>query len=117
MYVPKIYRNDDISEIIAFIRHNGFAQVVSTVNGKPFVTHLPVMYEVRNDEHYLHAHMARANPQWKEFTDPLLIIFTGPHTYISSSWYDHVNVPTWNYIAVHAYGQPRIIVVMIFTSH
>nr|MBP8916747.1 FMN-binding negative transcriptional regulator [Chitinophagales bacterium]MBP9190658.1 FMN-binding negative transcriptional regulator [Chitinophagales bacterium] len=56
-------------------------------------------------------HMAKQNPQWNNFekAEQLLVIFNGPHTYISSSWYDHVNVPTWNYIAVHVYGKPRIL--------
>ena len=64
------------------------------------------------------AHMARANPQWKTFTnddaadDPeVLVIFQGPHAYISPSWYEStVAVPTWNYTAVHVYGRPRLIV-------
>ena len=56
-------------------------------------------------------HISKANPQWNQFkTDSeVLVIFSGPHGYISASWYDHVNVPTWNYIAVHVYGKVKII--------
>ena len=62
-------------------------------------------------EKVLTGHVSRANPIWKNPDDPTetLAIFTGPHAYISSSWYDHVNVPTWNYIAVHLYGKMRLI--------
>jgi transcriptional regulator len=48
--------------------------------------------------------------QWKDLeASEVLVIFNGPHTYISSSWYDHENVPTWNYIAVHVYGTVKLI--------
>ena len=59
----------------------------------------------------LHGHIAKANPQWKNFQtdDEILVVFNGPHAYISSSWYNHENVPTWNYIAVHVYGSIKII--------
>jgi transcriptional regulator len=55
--------------------------------------------------------MSRANPLWKVFeTNPqVLVIFQGPHTYISPTWYNHVNVPTWNYQSVHVYGKPRVV--------
>jgi transcriptional regulator len=56
--------------------------------------------------------MARANPQWRHFADgqEALVIFQGPHAYISPSWYtDHQSVPTWNYAVVHAYGMPRLL--------
>ena len=55
-------------------------------------------------------HMAKNNPQWKEFfDDEVLIVFTGPHAYVSPRWYEEKErVPTWNYAAVHAYGVPRI---------
>lgn len=110
MYIPKIYRNEDVSEILDFIRQNGFAQLISTIDTIPFATHLPVMLKSTDDQHFLHGHMARGNPQWKSLAGQrALMIFNGPHTYISSSWYDHVNVPTWNYIAVHVYGTIRII--------
>jgi transcriptional regulator len=109
MYIPRIYRNDNISEIVSFIRENGFAQFISIVDNVPFVTHIPVMYRCENGEHILHGHIARGNPQWRKMQGEQLIVFLGPHTYVSSSWYDHTNVPTWNYIAVHAYGPVRII--------
>jgi transcriptional regulator len=61
----------------------------------------------------IRAHMARANPLWKTWAEQseVLVIFTGPHAYISPSWYEQqVTVPTWNYSAVHAYGRPKVMV-------
>ncbi|MBA2407058.1 MAG: FMN-binding negative transcriptional regulator [Chitinophagales bacterium] len=74
-------------------------------------THLPLELEKNEDgEKFLWGHLSRANPQWKSFkdNDEVMAIFLGPHTYNSSSWYDHVNVPTWNYIAVPMYGKVKI---------
>jgi transcriptional regulator len=63
------------------------------------------------DGEKLFGHISRANPQWRNFNEQgeVLAIFSGPHAYISSSWYNHENVPTWNYIAVHVYGKIRMI--------
>jgi transcriptional regulator len=107
MYTPKLNRSDNKQEILEFIRQNGFGILVSTVNGKPWATHLPLV--INEDGSKLTGHLSRGNAQWREFNDEeVLIIFSGPHTYISSSWYDHENVPTWNYIAVHVYGKIRL---------
>jgi transcriptional regulator len=59
----------------------------------------------------VNGHMSKANPLWKTFekNPEVLVIFQGPHTYISPAWYNHVNVPTWNYQAVHVYGRPRLV--------
>jgi len=72
-------------------------------------THIPL--ELSEDETKLRGHIAKANPQWKNFQNnsEVMVIFPGPHAYVSSSWYDHENVPTWNYIAVHVYGKIQII--------
>lgn len=99
-------------EIIEFIKKNAFATLVSQVNGKPWATHLPVVFDQDSEGNpVLNGHVARANPQWKSIPDneEVLVIFQGPHAYISSSWYNHENVPTWNYLAVHVYGKIRII--------
>jgi transcriptional regulator len=112
MYIPKINKLTEQETIYRFIEENSFAIIVSELNGEIIATHMPVELE-ENDkgEKVLRSHMAKQNPQWNNFekAEQLLVIFNGPHTYISSSWYDHVNVPTWNYIAVHVYGKPRIL--------
>jgi transcriptional regulator len=108
MYTPKYAKKDDRNSIMEFIRQNGFGIIVSQWSGKLLATHIPL--DVENDSKLI-GHISRANSQWKNFETgrEVLAIFTGPHAYISSSWYDHENVPTWNYIAVHVYGSIRII--------
>lgn len=109
MYTPKLNRNENIEELHEFIRKNGFAILISTVEGKPWASHIPL--ELSVDGEKLSGHVARGNKQWKEWNaeTEMLAIFSGPHAYISSSWYDHENVPTWNYIAVHVYGKLKIL--------
>ena len=109
MYTPKLNRNENIEELHEFIRKNGFGILISTVEGKPWASHIPLLLSA--DGKKLSGHIARGNRQWKEWNTEteVLTIFTGPHTYISSSWYDHENVPTWNYIAVHVSGKLKIL--------
>jgi transcriptional regulator len=109
MYTPKLNRNENTEELQSFIRMNGFGILVSTVAGKPWATHIPLL--LSSDGKKLSGHIARGNKQWKEWNaeTEILTIFTGPHAYISSSWYDHENVPTWNYLAVHVYGHLKIL--------
>lgn len=109
MYVPKYAQNNDFSAIKEFIKQNGFGILVSQSEHKLMATHIPM--EFSPDETKLTGHISRANQQWKKFDAALevLAIFTGPHAYISPSWYDHENVPTWNYIAAHAYGKINIL--------
>lgn len=114
MYIPKINRMDDQDEIFALMEANSFATVVTVDEaGLPFATHMPIVLDKgRGQFGTLVSHMARANPQWKHFAyaDEILVIFGGPHAYISPSWYaGDFNVPTWNYMAVHAYGKPNVV--------
>lgn len=109
MYTPPYARSPNTEEIHEFIRQYGFATLVTQSNAQLCATHTP-LYLNREGTH-LSGHIAKANPQWKAFDEnqEVLAIFQGPHTYISSSWYDHENVPTWNYIAAHAYGTLRVL--------
>ena len=109
MYVAKLNQHPFDDEVKNFVRTNAFGVLVSNGSGKICGTHIPL--ELSEDATRLEGHIARANPQWKNFSDAdeVLAIFTGPHAYVSSSWYDHENVPTWNYIAVHIYGKIRVI--------
>jgi transcriptional regulator len=112
MYIPRYYRVTDEKTINQFIRQNSFATLVSCDQQLPVATHLPL--ELVDDEHgnhFLNGHLARANKQWRTFemNDEVLAIFAGPHTYVSARWYDHVNVPTWNYMVAHVYGRPRLV--------
>ncbi len=109
MYTPKYAQNSDAHSIKEFIMQNGFGILVSLSSQKLVATHIPMQFSP--DRSKLTGHVSKANPQWKDFTDKaeVLAIFSGPHAYISSSWYDHENVPTWNYIAAHVYGRIQLI--------
>jgi transcriptional regulator len=114
MYVPKHFAVPDSSACHKLIAGNSFAELVTVgPDGAPFASHLPFLLDAARGPHgTLVAHMARANPQWQHFASgkPSLAVFHGPHAYISPAWYaTHPAVPTWNYVAVHAYGTPKII--------
>lgn len=109
MYIPHHFRQGDRAQAIAFMKQHPFATIVSSVEGRPLATHLPFHVINNGEELILTAHFARANPQWKHLEE-ILVIFQGPHAYISPQHYTkEENVPTWNYIAVHAYGKGEIV--------
>ena len=107
MYIPKLYREEDREKIVEFLRQNNFPALVSYAGESLVATHLPVEIETGEDEKLtIYGHISRANQQWKTFGEQeVMLIFQGAHTYISPTWYDHVNVPTWNYMMVHVYGK------------
>jgi transcriptional regulator len=109
MYTPKHFINNNSAEVKDFIKKNAFGILVSQSAGKILATHIPL--ELSDDGTKLNGHLSRGNAQWKDFekSEEVLAIFSGPHAYISSSWYNHENVPTWNYIAAHVYGSIEII--------
>lgn len=111
MYIPSYYQETDEPKLLSFMQTHSFAVLVSARGNNARATHLPFVLEKRNNKIYLVSHLAKANPQWKEFDDnELLVIFQGPHGYVSPANYEKKqNVPTWNYIAVHAYGKAFII--------
>jgi transcriptional regulator len=111
MYIPKHYQESDKSEILAFMKQYSFAIIVTVKNNVQSATHLPFVIEERDGKIILTSHFARANDNWKDIeNNPSLVIFSEPHAYISPKHYDkELNVPTWNYIAVHAYGNGKLI--------
>ncbi len=117
MYVPEVFAVADQAEARRMMREHSFALLVTAAGGSPVATHLPFLFDPeRGPKGTLLCHMARANPQWKDFAKleaeghEALVIFQGPHGYVSPNWYGPgPAVPTWNYLAVHAYGSPRII--------
>lgn len=112
MFIPDIYQNKDRESIRKFLKENAFGLLINQTNGKLWATHIPLELETNKEgEEVLMGHIAKENPQWTAFesNDQILAVFMGPHSYISSSWYDHENVPTWNYSAVHVYGRIKII--------
>lgn len=111
MYVPTAFREEDLEKLVAFMQANSFATLVSVQNNLPVASHIPIVITVENNQVKLSGHLAKQNPQWKVFGEKeSLAIFTGAHAYISPSLYEKPEeVPTWNYIAVHAWGIPQII--------
>jgi len=110
MYSPSYNRLEDRAELLAFMRANNFPVLVTGTGGALHASHLPVMIG-STEPLVLDMHMARNNPQWKEFFDDqeVMVVFSGPHAYVSPRWYEEKErVPTWNYAAVHAYGFPKI---------
>ncbi len=111
MYVPAHFRIDDRAELRAFMRAHAFATLVTVVDGAPFATHVPLLVDGEDGGLVLRGHVARANPQWRTLEEQdALAIFSGPHAYVSPSWYTVAqSVPTWNYTAVHALGRGRLL--------
>jgi transcriptional regulator len=113
MYVPKVFAVEDVPKLQDFIDEFNFATVVTEREGELTASHIPFLLD-RSEEPYgvLRAHVAVRNPQLKDLQSgsQALVIFQGPHTYVSPSWYvKPENVPTWNYTVVHAYGIPKIL--------
>lgn len=113
MYVPRHFSQDDVAAAHDLISANVFATLITEVSGRLDATHVPVVLDAdRGAIGTLRFHLARANPTSEalEAGREVLMVFVGPHTYISPDWYANENlVPTWNYAVVHAYGVPRIL--------
>jgi transcriptional regulator len=112
MYVPEHFKETNPERISTLVESNSFGMLVTAPDGVPFVSHLPFIFDhAAGIKGKLLCHMARANPQWQHFSSygEVLVIFQGPHAYVSPSWYSSPGVPTWNYAVVHLRGKPRLI--------
>jgi transcriptional regulator len=112
MYVPAHFDPGDLERLDWLAAHDSFGTLISSVDGAPFATHLPVLYARAGDRVTLTGHWARPNPQWRTIEGQrALFIFHGPHAYISPRWYvtPTRQVPTWNYAVAHVYGPVRLI--------
>jgi transcriptional regulator len=111
MYIPSFNSFTNHAEVFAFMQRYSFATIISVKDGLPVGTHLPFVVRQRDDKIVLLSHFAKANPQSTDIiNETALVIFTEPHAYISPKNYEkEKNVPTWNYLAVHAYGKCTII--------
>jgi len=109
VYKPAPFRIDDQQTILAFMRQFDFAAVVTNSASGLIASHVPVVVREDGNELTIAGHLARANEHWKAMDGETesMVIFSGPHAYISPSWYASAGmVPTWNYAVVHAYGRP-----------
>ena len=112
MYSPPYNHAEDRAEVLRFLRANNFCLLVTGAGGELAGSHLPCLVEERGGKLVLVMHMARTNPQWQSFfpDEEALVVFSGPHAYVSPRWYERAPaVPTWNYAAVHAYGKVRVL--------
>ncbi len=108
MYIPKHYQITEEKLIFEFLQSNSFAIIISNGEQTPSATHLPFIVKKEDEELKLVTHLAKENPHAKilEQNQDVLIIFNGPHGYISPLWYANpINVPTWNYASVHIHGK------------
>jgi len=111
VYIPEHFRVRNHADAIRFMEANPFAILVSSTEEGPFATHLPVVLRQTGEGLIIRGHVARANPHWRYLQQPTksLIIFHGPHAYISPTNYTSREVvPTWNYGTVHVYGSARV---------
>ena len=111
MYNPAAFAEHDVSKLHAFLSQYSFATLITAGEGGQVASHLPLLLDPQAGRlGHLLGHMARANPQWRRMEGEVLAVFHGPHTYISPSWYEEPGlVPTWNYVAVHAYGTVQLV--------
>ncbi len=112
MYTPRHNRVDDQATLVAFMQAHAFAALVTHGEAGLRATHLPVVVERDGGQLRLLAHVAKANPQWRDFAPggEVMVILAAPHAYVSPRHYERAEtVPTWNYAAVHAYGVPRLV--------
>jgi len=111
MYIPKFNTFPDKNEVISFMQKYSFGTIITSVNNLPVATHLPFLVEEKDGKVIISSHFAKANPQGLDVVQNTnLVIFTEPHAYISPKNYPkEAEVPTWNYIAVHAYGKARLL--------
>jgi transcriptional regulator len=111
MYIPKDFVMDNPDEILAFIQKYNFATLITTIEGVPQAVHLPFLIDYTDDKLLIVSHLAKENAIAEHLTNQsILVIFSEPHAYISPTLYNNYpNVPTWNYVAVHAYGKGKIL--------
>ncbi len=111
MHTPKTFEEKNPDTLLKIMRDNAFATIITTdENGKPIATQLPFLVKQSDNKIKLEAHFAKVNPQWKQLENnaQVLVVFQGPHCYISPSWYDEAGVPTWDYVTVQTYGSAKL---------
>lgn len=112
MYIPSMFKFEDDKDKIAFMKRYPFATIITNKNMVPIATQLPFVIKENSEKLILSAHFSKANEQVMYIENNIsLIIFSEPHAYIAPAHYDKFeSVPTWDYIAVHAYGTAKILV-------
>lgn len=124
MYIPEHFAETNLPTLHEFMQQHSFATLVTQHDGAPFASHLPLLFDRNIGTHgALLGHMARNNEQWRDFAAgaEILVMFQGAHAYVSPTWYEPnpLAAPTWNFVAVHAYGKAHILseAVLVETLH
>jgi transcriptional regulator len=110
MHIPSYFRQENKADLVAFMKKYSFASLITGSNHRPVATHIPFVVEEEDEKIVLYSHLAKVNLQWQDFEKgEVLVVFQEPHAYISPTLYEKIqSVPTWNYIAVHAYGKAEM---------
>ncbi|HKU17483.1 MAG TPA: FMN-binding negative transcriptional regulator [Steroidobacteraceae bacterium] len=117
MYVPRHFAENRVEVLHDLIRRHPLGVLVAATPDGPEASHVPFEIDPQPQPFgTLRCHLARANPLWEQIAadEPVLVVFQGEHGYVSPGWYpakqEHGKVvPTWNYVAVHAYGNARVV--------
>jgi transcriptional regulator len=110
MYVPARYSAPEDALIAELVRNHPFATLITPVDGEMKISHVPLLLEERSGAWVLIGHLARANDHWKALGQGITTaIFHGPHAYITPTWYERCDVPTWNYVVAHLSGPVRLL--------
>lgn len=111
MYIPKQYQMQDFEEMVRFIEAHPFVTMITMEGTRPIATHVPVNVDVEGEKIRLTGHLAKGNAQLETLVhnEAVLVLVQGPHAYISSTWYEKEDVPTWNYQSLHLYGKSRLL--------
>lgn len=111
MYLPTQFAEKNVETTIGLVNSNPLGMLITGNDARPMVSHLPFMYEsCEESSGQLIGHMARENPQWRSILEnqQVLVVFNGPHGYVSPQWYSTPGVPTWNYAVVHVLGKATV---------
>ena len=106
MRIKDEFRADDLETARAIVRAHPFATIVTAGLR---ATHMPCLLDEAGDGLVVLGHVARADPACEQLDGPLLIVFHGPHGYVSGSWYGEETIPTWNHVTLHMRGTPQIL--------
>jgi transcriptional regulator len=111
MFIPTPFEEKDQDKILSFIKDHSFGIIITTDDQMPAATHAPLLLQKDNDRLLLIGHISNQNPQAAALQNgaKALCVFHGPHSYISASWFDQPDIPTWNYKAVHVYGTVTVL--------
>ena len=112
MYSLPHFKENNQEVVVEFMKQHSFAMLIGSADDKSYATQIPMLFDERDEKMILLGHMMRKQDHQKAFekNPEVLVVFTGPHTYVSATWYsDPHQASTWNYMSVHARGLIRFL--------